>query len=256
MNAVQNQKQNIDHALSFEDVSKLFPLPLSEAADILGVSTSVLKTLCNENGLERWPHRKYLAGKSIEDIKNEAAKEKSKALGGNSQGDRHKNNVSTGAVASSSPGSLVKDKTAKSSPDNPQQSGSKIIWRPYQIVASGLALEASSFSEEFKYGFPSSGLSRSTNKWWGDCGVNDGLSTAEGTTTSDVKDASESQVESNIMEHSGKNERDKVPLLSSIRKRALDEGQKALKSGALKKHGADQLEKEEKILLRRLFQAS
>ncbi|KAL9248393.1 hypothetical protein vseg_021718 [Gypsophila vaccaria] len=256
MNGVQNQKQNYDHALSFEDVSKLFPLPLSEAADILGVSTSVLKKLCNENGLERWPHRKYLAGKSIEEIKNEAAREKSKALGGNSQGDRHKSNMSTGAVASPSPGSLVKDKTAKSATDNSQQMGSKITWRPYQMVAYGLPLEASTFSEEFKYGFPSCGLSRSTNKWWGCCGVNDGSSTDEAAAALDVKDASESQAESNILEQPGKDARDKVSLLSYIRKRALDEGQKALKGGALKKHGADRLEKQEEILLRRLFQAS
>ncbi|KAH9623919.1 hypothetical protein KSS87_002312 [Heliosperma pusillum] len=228
MSAIQKQKQNFDQSLSFEDVSKLFPLPLSEAADILGVSSSILKRLCNENGLERWPHRKYLAGKSIEEIKNEAIKEKNKALGGNSQADKHKSN---GTTARSTPG-LSK----------PQGNAGKQNWRPHQTLAPGLPLEVSIFCEEFKYGFPSNGLSTSTNKWWGSGCGNNGSSEDEDKTTLDGKDTPESQVE-NVS-------------LSAIRKRALDEGQKALESGALKKHGDDQLEKEEKILLRRLFQAS
>ncbi|XP_074321331.1 uncharacterized protein LOC141657855 [Silene latifolia] len=228
MNSIQNHKQNFDQSLSFEDVSKLFPLPLSEAADILGVSSSVLKRLCNENGLERWPHRKYLAGKTIEEIKKEAIKEKSKALGGNSQADKHKSNGTT----------------ARSTPElsKPQGNAGKTTWRPHQTLAPVLPLEVSIFTEEFKYGFPSNGLSRSTNKWWGSGCGNNGSSKDEAKTTLDVKDALESQVE-------------KVSL-AAIRKRALDEGQKALASGALKKHGADQLEKEEQILLRRLFQSS
>lgn len=67
-------------SLSFDDISKYFSLPLSDAANHLGVCVSVLKKICRDNGLDRWPYRKFLSGKSIEDIKKYAAREKSKEL--------------------------------------------------------------------------------------------------------------------------------------------------------------------------------
>ncbi|GFQ05885.1 protein nlp1 [Phtheirospermum japonicum] len=45
---------------SFEEVSKLFSLPLSDAADSLGICPSVLKKVCYDNGLVRWPYRKFV----------------------------------------------------------------------------------------------------------------------------------------------------------------------------------------------------
>uniref|UniRef100_A0A7C9ABT2 RWP-RK domain-containing protein n=2 Tax=Opuntia streptacantha TaxID=393608 RepID=A0A7C9ABT2_OPUST len=275
MSSVQNQKSNTDLALSFEDVSKLFSLPLSEAADILGISTSALKKLCNENGLERWPHRKYLAGKSIEEIKKEAAKEKSKFSGGTSPADRQKNNVMVGSAASPSPGSQVKDKTPKSAPEmsksqsNAQQPGSKNIYalRPPHVLASGLAIETSTCLDEFKFGFPSNGLSRSTCKWWGNAS-----SDQDKVPKDDLKPSPEGKPDSeaqavdaavtvcaekgdSLMGHSGSDVQDKFSL-SRIRKRAVDEGRKALKLGVLKRYRADKLGEEEKILFRRLFQTS
>ncbi|XP_021772035.1 protein NLP1 [Chenopodium quinoa] len=274
MSSGQNQKSSIDHSLSFEDVFKLFSLPLSEAADILGVSTSVLKKICNENGLERWPHRKYLAGKSIEDIKKEAAKEKNKALRGVSS----KSNVTTPSITTSIPGSLAKDnKNPKSTPDiskslgnNAQQKqGSKTVatWQSQHMFASGLAIETSASLDEFKYGFPSAGLSECSNRWWGSSiDSNDGVSKDEDTkTSSEVKDASKVQVDDSAsmceertdsMEEDSKSDKQNEILLSATRKRALEEGKKALNFSVLKKYGADKLRNEEKILLRRLYQTS
>lgn len=274
MSSVQNQKSNADLSVSFEDVSKLFSLPLAEAADILGVSTSALKKLCNENGLERWPHRKYLAGKSIEEIKKEAAKEKSKS-GGTSPADRQKNNVTAGSAVSSSPGSHVKDKTPKSAPEmsksqcTAQQPGTKNIYalRAHHTLASGLAIETSTCLDEFKFGFPSNGLSRSTSKWWGNAsGDQDKVPKDDLKPSPEVKPASEAEVVDTavtvcaekgdcVVGVSGFDIRDKVSL-SIIRKRAVDEGCKALKHGVLKKYRADKLGEEEKILFRRLFQTS
>lgn len=256
MNVAHNQKLNPDQSLSFEDASKLFSLPLSEAADILGVSTSVLKKICNENGLERWPHRKHLAGKSIEEIKKEAAKEKSKPVGGILQVDKQKGNATTG--------SHVKDKTLRppadmsKSPSNVQQPGSRsvVTWRAHHILASGLTIETSTCLDEFKYGFPSSGLSRSANKWWGNASEsddNEGGLKEDLKTDSDVKHASEAD---NVMVGPICDMQEKV-LLSAVRKRAVDEGRQALElGGVLKKYGVDKLAKEEKILLHRLFQTS
>lgn len=267
MSPGQNQKSNFDHSLSFEDVSKLFSLPLSEAADILGVSVSVLKKICNENGLERWPHRKYLAGKSIEDIKKEAAKEKSKAPGKNSP----KSNV-TILSATSSPGSHAKDKTPRSAPEMSklqgnnaqQQPGSKptSTWRSHHMHASGLGIEGNNL-DEFKYGFPSTGLSECSNRWWGSSFVGNGVSKEEKKSSSELKEASKVQVDvsasmreektDNMAEDSECDKKNEVSL-SAIRKRALEEGKKALKLSVLKKYGADKLGNEQKILLRRLFQ--
>lgn len=269
MSSVQNQKSNLDMSLSFEDVSKLFSLPLSEAADILGVSTSALKKLCNENGLERWPHRKYLAGKSIEEIKKEAAKEKSKGLGGTSAADRQKGNVT-----SSSPSSHLKDKSPKSpsemskSQTTAQQPGRSVYtWRPPNQLAAGLAIETSTCLDEFKFGFPSIGLSKSTNKWWGSASDDqDKVSKDDLKTRTEIKQASEAQVvtdavtvcaekEDSMMGETVSDVEDRVSL-TTVRKRAVDEGRKALKLGVLKKFRADQLGEEEKILFRQLFQTS
>ncbi|PHT72946.1 hypothetical protein T459_23731 [Capsicum annuum] len=72
-----NPRPNTDpKSVSFDEVSKLFNLPLSDAAQSLGVCASVLKKICYENGLVRWPYRKVISGKSIEDIKKEALREK------------------------------------------------------------------------------------------------------------------------------------------------------------------------------------
>ncbi|KAF3622750.1 putative general transcription factor 3C polypeptide 5-like isoform X1 [Capsicum annuum] len=54
-----NPRPNTDpKSVSFDEVSKLFNLPLSDAAQSLGVCASVLKKICYENGLVRWPYRK------------------------------------------------------------------------------------------------------------------------------------------------------------------------------------------------------
>ncbi|KAL2940854.1 Protein RKD2 [Bienertia sinuspersici] len=267
MSSGQSQKSNADQSFSFEDVSKLFALPLSEAADILGVPTSVLKKICNENGLERWPHRKYLAGKSIEEIKKEAAREKSKALGVNSP----KSSVTTTSTTSTATtsGSHVKDKSPKSNPEiskpqsNGQHNGSKTMptWRSHLMVASGLAMDANTI-DEFKYGFPSNGLSKCTNRWWGGSS-NNGASKENTKTSSEVEDESKEQASDSLSSMSDKQDegsnisdkQDEVSL-SGVRKRAVEEGKKALKLHALKKFGADKLGNEEKILLRKLYQTS
>ncbi|XP_028552733.1 protein RKD4-like [Dendrobium catenatum] len=44
--------------LTINDITKFFSLPIAEAASILGVSDSVLKRICRENGIVRWPYRK------------------------------------------------------------------------------------------------------------------------------------------------------------------------------------------------------
>eukprot|EP00249_Psilotum_nudum_P012943 c24061_g1_i2 orf=36-386(+) len=72
----QSAKSN-NANVSFDEVAKYFPVPIAEAATLLGVTTNYLKQICKENGILRWPYLKVLAGKTVEDIKREGAKEKS-----------------------------------------------------------------------------------------------------------------------------------------------------------------------------------
>ncbi|TYG75915.1 hypothetical protein ES288_D03G071000v1 [Gossypium darwinii] len=67
-------------SLSFDDIADFFSLPLDDAASTLGICTSNLKKICRENGLDRWPHRRFLAGKSVEEIKRHAARERRREI--------------------------------------------------------------------------------------------------------------------------------------------------------------------------------
>ena len=40
------------------ELAPFFDFPINEAADRLGVCSTVLKKICRNNGVERWPHRK------------------------------------------------------------------------------------------------------------------------------------------------------------------------------------------------------
>ncbi|GAB2276989.1 hypothetical protein Dimus_011697 [Dionaea muscipula] len=270
MSTQQMQKPNSDQSLiTFEDVSKFFSLPLSEAADILGVSTSVLKTICNDNGLERWPHRKYLAGKSIEDIKIEAAKEKSKA--GLSKVDKQKSSAASN-LSSSIGGSQSKDRPVAEPPrsqGSAQQSVSRNVytWRSQSLLNSGFIIETSTGFDEFKYGFPSNGLSTHTNKWWGSGSPDDAFEDNPGDeseTGQEEKHKSPEHVD-NVNECKEKADGEgncavvvephKVTL-SALRKQAAEEARKAVKLGIWKECGVDDLGKNPSVLLSQLFKNS
>lgn len=245
-----------------------FSLPLSEASDILGVSSSVLNKICNENGLERWPHRKYLAGKSIEEIKMEAAREKRKA-----QTDKQRNAATTAGAISTSTISPMVSKTIRpgsevsKSQASPQRAGIKdaYTWRPQHLYSPGLASETSLSSDEFKYGFPSVGLSVYTKKWWGSGTLDDGSinSEADPEIPGEEKKHSDEQQEGALSKQ-GDNSGTEVEeggsdaigavSLSALRKRAVEEGREALKLGIWRDYGIDKLGKKDQMLLRRLFQ--
>jgi len=63
------------------------------------------------------------------------------------------------------------------------------------MLAYGLAIETSMCLDEFKFGFPSNGLSRSTYKWWGNAsGHQDKVPKDDLKPSPEVKPASEVQV--------------------------------------------------------------
>ncbi|KAK4846187.1 hypothetical protein QYF36_014146 [Acer negundo] len=249
-------------SVSFDEVSNYFSLPLSDAATHLGVCVSVLKRICRENGLDRWPYRKFLSGKSIEDIKKFAARERNKQLADLSK------------LARQSGLQPINNEISKlhgvASP-NLQQQGSKNapVTHPH-ILLNASSIKGLMAQDEFKYGFPSGGLSAITNKWWGSSTSDDYERTRGGeaetdeedkhqpeekaddsvtSTTMDEKESENGKIDSNINpEGSG--------LLATIRKRNVDEGREALKLGVYKSNGVKKLGRKEKVLLLRIFRST
>jgi chemotaxis protein histidine kinase CheA len=58
--------------LSFADVSRHFDLPLTQAAEKLNVCVTLVKRVCRENGVSRWPYRKLQSRKKKARIAREA----------------------------------------------------------------------------------------------------------------------------------------------------------------------------------------
>jgi hypothetical protein len=56
-----------EKALTFEQVSQYFYMPITQAARELDVGLTLLKKRCRELGIPRWPHRKM---KSLETLIN------------------------------------------------------------------------------------------------------------------------------------------------------------------------------------------
>uniref|UniRef100_A0A5B7BEG7 RWP-RK domain-containing protein n=2 Tax=Davidia involucrata TaxID=16924 RepID=A0A5B7BEG7_DAVIN len=280
MGTQQTQQQTSNSAsdqksLSFDDVSKLFSLPLSEAADTLGVCTSVLKKMCHENGLVRWPYRKFLSGKSIEQIKRDAARERNKELAELKAAGGRKDALATLPV-SSSLGSQLQNKTScsvqemsKSRSITMQQQGNKNIQngRSQNLHSLNLTKGTLASLDEFKYGFPLDGLSTASNKWWGSSSGNENFHGNGG------EDVQEDEQQSKELVDDGarllldienlESERDESDMgpqrmgsLTTVRKRAVEEGREALKLGVYRSYGANRLGRREKVLLLQIFKSS
>ncbi|KAF5732498.1 protein NLP3-like [Tripterygium wilfordii] len=263
MNVQQQQQQQHNQSnakvLSFDDISKYFSLPLSDAASNLGVCVSVLKKICRDNGLDRWPYRKFLAGKSIEEIKRHAAREKAKerialAKALRQSGSEYQNNDVSKLQGISSP------------PRKLPQPGSKEIQigRP-QVLTKGM-----STLDEFKHGFPSDGLSSVTYKWWGSSSPqrDEGIDSSEAksdelekpqsegkadTGASSVKMDEEKPGKGGVKVHSGL---EGTGLLTAVRKKAAEEGRETLKLHVRRKYGVNKLGRKDRRLLIRIFDSS
>ncbi|XP_059450441.1 uncharacterized protein LOC132181298 isoform X2 [Corylus avellana] len=252
-----------NHSLSFDHISNYFSLPLNDAASNLGVCTSVLKKICRDNGLDRWPYRKFLSGKSIEEIKRNAARERYKELAEMSKIGRES--------GSQQPNSDMTKLQGATLPHNLQQQGAKNIQnvRPQNLLGISLP-KGITILDEFKYGYPSDGLSTASNKWWGSSSpvgcegiFGDGAETNE-----NEKHQSEEMVadSSDIVtvdkeNHEGGKEGCKIAsqgmgLLTTVRKRTMEEGREALKLGVFRGCGINKVGKRERTLLLRIFKSS
>lgn len=57
-----------EKVITFEDVSRYFYMPITQAAKELNVGLTLLKKKCRELGIPRWPHRKMKSLQTL--IKN------------------------------------------------------------------------------------------------------------------------------------------------------------------------------------------
>lgn len=157
------------------------------------------------------------------------------------------------------------------SPPNLQQQGSKnvSVGQPHVLLSANLTKGIMAL-DEFKYGFPSDGLSTATYKWWGSSSSagSHGSRGDEAETDEEDKhqsgekanDAAGSTIEGNEKSGDGKHESNIDPqgsgLLTAIRKRIAEEGQEVLKLGVYKSYGVKKIGRKERVLLHRIFKSS
>ncbi|KAG2394502.1 uncharacterized protein HKW66_Vig0181200 [Vigna angularis] len=142
---------------------------------------------------------------------------------------------------------------------NSQQQGNKNVdsARTQNVANAGLT-KAMTTMDEFKSGFPSEGLSATSNKWWGNRDHDDCAGTsANGAKTQPEEKAGEAKM---VHDETAKAGNSETPhgssLLTAVRKRVVDEGREALKLGVFRGYGINKLSKREKILLHQIFRSS
>ncbi|XP_029116781.1 uncharacterized protein [Elaeis guineensis] len=266
---------------SLEEISKYFSLPIAEAASILGVCTRVLKRICRENGIVRWPYRKFLAGKTVEDIKKDTERERTKDLTELPKMANQRTDVSRVMPSSSTFGNQVQSRTLSGTqealklqrgvpmPGHVLQSqGNKFShnnW-PNMIQYRGIP----TYMDEFINGFPANGLSSVSIKWWGRSSKED---TEKALPEETIKgDNQEScQLSNEISRHMVKDDHPGGPdhstedsaaitepssSLCSLRRKAVECGRKTLKGGVSKGYTTYKLGKRQRLALFQVFKSS
>ncbi|XP_027339850.1 uncharacterized protein LOC113853599 [Abrus precatorius] len=142
---------------------------------------------------------------------------------------------------------------------NSHQQGNKSVesGRAQNLGNTGLT-KAMTTMDEFKCGFPSEGLSTTSNKWWGSRDHDD----CAGTNGDGSKNQLEEQAgdPDKVACETEKVENSETPygssLLTAVRKSAVEEGREAFKVGVFRGYGVNKLSKREKILLHQIFRSS
>ncbi|KAL5226578.1 hypothetical protein ABZP36_014843 [Zizania latifolia] len=257
-------------SLSYEEISKLFSLPIAEAASILGVCTSVLKRICRTNGIVRWPYRKLVSGKAGDDTKN-AEKEKAKELLEIAKTAKQKalsssglSTISPGAFQGATKSQQGSSKAGQVSPPGKQNasSGSSIL------LAHGTQTKAiPTYIDDFKYGFPSYGLSSETMKWWGTDSHTETTSETmpardeneNGEAHESTNEASKGMTDDELDWGGDEAEADSAVTnepsaqLCSLRRKAVDDGRKLLTGKACRGQELCRLNKRQKMALAQVF---
>ncbi|XP_077228858.1 uncharacterized protein LOC143861807 [Tasmannia lanceolata] len=264
----------LNESITFNEVTKLFSLPIAEAASILGVCTSVLKRICRDNGVVRWPYRKFLAGKTVEEIKRDAARERYKELAELTKASENMEvsaTMSPTAVVSPTPGIQLQNRAPISAQDasklqrgspmaSPalQQQGNKPFQSRQHMFQPTHTKSITTCLDEFKQGFPTNGLSSVSIRWWGSNNEEEpATEEAEKQQPNELaNDCVMREEEPDRETEKTETESQGTALLLSVRKRAVEEGRKAVKFGVARSYGSYKLGRKERTLLFRIFKSS
>ncbi|GFQ05886.1 hypothetical protein PHJA_002732600 [Phtheirospermum japonicum] len=193
----------------------------------------------------------FLSGKNIEEIKKDAEVEKEKQLA---------------ELKASGGRNVPLANSAVLSPLGPQPQSTKTVslqgsptlrvltqpptktnqFESSHIFSSTTNKVNSPVSDEFKYGFPSEGLSNISYRWWGNKSADENVVDSK---DSDIKDA-------NRNEKQPKNFEDTTSSLSSLRTKAAKDGQQALKLGVYRGYSVNTLDRAKKRVLLQIFKSS
>lgn len=291
--STQQQPITAQVDLSFDEVANLFPFPIAEAASTLGVSTNDLKRVCRENGLNRWPYRKILAGKTVEDVKKEAAREMV-IMERMARLQPQSTSNAPNALRSNRPGvynfaGSVPTEIDRSSIDLRQPVGPAhglyahasslkplhIDQRPQLQNQFHLRVNIPTYLDEFRQGFPSKGLSSVHTQWWGtalsdkaenldndkkkeDSDVELSLGQLEGESRKRaMEDQSGDCIDDSAREvkrrESSVDDLMPASMLTRTRKYAVEIGRKALGIAVTRGYGAYRLADKDEALLRAIF---
>ncbi|KAJ4980362.1 hypothetical protein NE237_031199 [Protea cynaroides] len=211
--------------------------------------------------------------RSVEEIQKEAVKDRNKLLAELSKAARKKDDASASLIESSISGSQLQSKTFGSMQNTSKIEGAST---PAHILQqqgqSQNMLKSSSpkvpdYEDEFKNGFPTEGLAAVSLRWWG--------SSSPDATEEDFGDEApagqednqqSSETAGNCSKLEGEkpdqgNEKSDIgpqgtALLSSVRKRAAEEGRVSIKHGESRGYGVYELGGRKKLLLQKVFQSS
>ncbi|XP_058095234.1 uncharacterized protein LOC131240787 isoform X2 [Magnolia sinica] len=219
--------------------------------------------MCRDNGLVRWPYRKVVSGKAIEEFNKEASATMSPTAV-ETMGAQFQDGLPNYAQ------DALKLQRGASLPDHllPQQ-GSRFFQSGRQnqnLIHSSHARTIPTYLDEFKQGFPSDGLSSVSMRWWGSMNLDDAEKIPKEEPTNIVAAEQKShEFPSDGEMTEGKPERDTekdaigpqgAALLSSVRKRAVEDGREAVKLSVARGYGPYKLGRKERVLLAQVFQSS
>ncbi|XP_047308850.1 uncharacterized protein LOC124912297 [Impatiens glandulifera] len=127
------------------------------------------------------------------------------------------------------------------------------------FAPSSIMKSTSASSDEFKNGFPIDGLSVVSHRWWGTSNVTENENSGINETIDVGKESNELEgekahtvevIDGNIDDPQG------IALLLSIRRRAAENGRKAIKLGVYRGDGSHKLGMKERKLIHRIFKSS
>lgn len=282
------KKWNTRDELSFDVVAETFKLPIVEASAKLGICSATLKRICKEHGIPRWPFRKVSAGKTIEDIKREAAEMLAKGRVSSSGISRSVNGIESqsGGTPGIGPKRIIvklkgQGKTQGSSGTNPQATRGGLPAQafsmfsphpnhppespyPYPLplpnskrIAADQRKGLKSYLNAFNFGFPGEGLGGENHRWWG---KKDSVRALEEREKVGLKEGGKVREESDVSEEKRErdgeegNEKERASeVLRLKRKRSAEEGREGLESALGRGYGINSLRKQDSEVLNFVF---